>query len=101
MDRLLLSQEERNASGAIIVSNARQRRAVVHSSISGWACSPAARAPAKLPPPRLFGLHCCLNPDLGAEDFLICAPTGKAANRLKQSLDRALQRSIEPKNGPF
>ena len=39
----------------------------------------------------LLSVYCRLQPDLKPEDVAICAPTGKAANRLRQSLLRAAQ----------
>jgi exodeoxyribonuclease V alpha subunit len=40
----------------------------------------------------LLALYCALEPGISAEDIVLCAPTGKAANRLKHSLHRAIQR---------
>ena len=93
LNRLLPPYEEQDETGAVLFSNRHQRQAVaglidvqVGVLTGGPGTGKTTTAAA------LLALRCTLDPSLSAEDIIICAPTGKAANRLKQSLDGAIKR---------
>jgi exodeoxyribonuclease V alpha subunit len=93
LDRILPPHRKTNADGSILVDNGHQRLAaacLVDAPVGVLTGGPGTGKTTSAA--ALIGLNARLEPELEAADILVCAPTGKAANRLRLALHGAAQR---------
>lgn len=93
LNLILPPQRETHADGSTLVDNSHQRLAaasLVDASVGVLTGGPGTGKTTCAA--ALIGLKARLEPELEATDILVCAPTGKAANRLRLALQHAAQR---------
>ena len=93
LDRILPPQRDTRDDGSILVDNGHQRLAaacLVDAPVGVLTGGPGTGKTTCAA--ALIGLKARLEPDLEATDILVCAPTGKAANRLRLALHGAARR---------
>jgi exodeoxyribonuclease V alpha subunit len=99
LDRILPPQRETSDDGSTLVDNSHQRLAaacLVDAPVGVLTGGPGTGKTTCAA--ALIGLKARLEPDLETTDILVCAPTGKAANRLRLALHGAARRlELEPR----
>jgi len=93
LDRILPAETANDAAGRVVFDNVYQRLAV--AGLIDAPCGVLTGGPGSgktTTAAALLALRIHLEPGLEPEDLVVCAPTGKAANRLQRSLRRALER---------